>query len=72
MPEERVSVDFALHAYTTGVAFQGNRPDAGVIRPGALANLVLLDQDPRQVPPTSINAIKVLSTWRRGHKTYGG
>ena len=72
MPEERVSVDFAFHAYTTGVAFQGNRPDAGVIRPGALANLVLLDQDPRQVPPTSINAIKVLSTWRRGHKTYGG
>ena len=72
IPEERVSVEQALAAYTSGVAFQGNRPDAGVIRPGALANLVLLDQDPRLVPPTSINAINVLGTWRRGHKTYGG
>jgi predicted amidohydrolase YtcJ len=71
IPEERVSVEQALAAYTSGVAFQSNRPDAGVIRPGALANLVLLDQDPRAVPPTSINAIKVVSTWRRSHMIHG-
>ena len=71
MPEERVSVEQALAAYSSGVAFQGNRPDAGIIRPGALANLVLLDQDPRLVPPMSINAINVVSTWRRGHRTFG-
>jgi predicted amidohydrolase YtcJ len=71
IPQERVSVEQALAAYTSGVAFQSNRPDAGVIRPGALADLVLLHQDPRNVQPTSINEIAVLGTWRRGQRTHG-
>jgi len=71
MPQERVSVEAALAGYTSGVAFQGKRQDAGVIRPGAIASLVLLAQDPRAVATTEIHAINVLGTWRRGERTFG-
>lgn len=71
MPEECVSVDEALAAYTTGVAFQASRDDAGVVRPGAVADLVLLAADPREVTPTDIAAIAVVSTWRSGEKVFG-
>jgi len=71
MPQERVSVEAALAGYTSGVAFQGKRHDAGVIRPGAIASLVLLAEDPRAVATTEIHAINVLGTWRRGERTFG-
>jgi predicted amidohydrolase YtcJ len=71
MPEERISVDDAIAAYTLGVAFQAGRDDAGLIRPGAVADVVLLDADPHVVDPMSIGAIAVRGTWRRGVRTYG-
>lgn len=71
MPEECVSVDEALAAYTTGVAFQAGRDDAGLVRPGAVADLVLLGQDPRSVPATSISSIQVRGTWRSGVRVFG-
>ena len=71
MPEERISVDDALTAYTWGVAFQSGRDDAGLVRPGAISDLVWLDADPRSVDPMSIGKIPVRGTWRRGRRTYG-
>jgi predicted amidohydrolase YtcJ len=70
MPEECVSVDEALAAYTTGVAFQSGRDDAGVLRPGAVADLVLLAQDPRDVLTSEIAAISVEGTWRSGTRVF--
>jgi len=70
MPEERVSVGQALSTYTSGVAFQGNRSDAGVIRAGALASFVLSARDPRLVPSTEIHSIGVSGTWRRREQTF--
>lgn len=70
MPEERISVDDALLAYTRGVAFQSARDDTGIIRPGARADLVWIAQDPRTVDPMKIGAIPVLATWRRGRHTF--
>lgn len=70
MPEERISVDNALLAYTSGVAFQAGREDAGVIRPGAIADLVWLSSDPRHVSPTMIGSLSVRSTWRHGLRTF--
>jgi predicted amidohydrolase YtcJ len=70
MPEERISVDDALLAYTSGVAFQAGREDAGVIRPGAIADLVWLSSDPRRVSPTMIDSLSVRSTWRHGLRTF--
>ena len=72
MPEERMSVDDALTAYTSGVAFQAGRDDAGIIRPGAPADVVWLAADPRSVDPMTIGAIPVIGTWRRGIRTFGG
>lgn len=71
MPEECISVEEALAAYTTGVAFQAGRDDAGEIRPGAVADLVLLAQDPRSVDPMDIGAIEVRGTWSRGFRIFG-
>jgi predicted amidohydrolase YtcJ len=71
MPEERISVDDALAAYTLGVAFQSGRDDAGILRPGARADLVWIDADPRSVDPMTIGAIPVRGTWRRGVRTFG-
>jgi hypothetical protein len=71
MPEECISVDDALAAYTTGVAFQSGRDDAGVIRPGARADLVWIAADPRSVDPMTIGTIPVRGTWRRGVRTFG-
>lgn len=72
MPEERISVDEAIAAYTSGVAFQAGRDDAGIIRPGAVADLVLLATDPRAVDPVTIGGIEVLGTWRSGVRTFSG
>lgn len=72
VPQECISVDEALSCYTTGVAFQAGRDDAGVIRPGAIADLVLLGADPRQVAPMTIDAIPVIGTWRAGRRTFTG
>ena len=72
MPEERVSVDSALAAYTSGVAYQAGRADAGYVRPGAVADLVWLAQDPRAVDPMTIGAIPVRGTWFRGRRTFHG
>ncbi|MFM1966279.1 MAG: hypothetical protein RL134_2004 [Actinomycetota bacterium] len=71
MPEECISVDDALLAYTRGVAFQSGRDDAGILRPGARADLVWIDADPRSVDPMTIGAIPVRGTWRRGVRTFG-
>ena len=71
MPEERITVDEALEAYTRGIAFQAGRPDAGELRPGARADLVLLAEDPRAVDPMSIGEIEVLGTWKAGERTFG-
>jgi predicted amidohydrolase YtcJ len=71
MPEERITVDQALAGYTSGVAYQSGRDDAGVLRPGARADVVLLGEDPRSVDPMTIGHIPVLGTWRAGSPIYG-
>lgn len=71
MPEERISVDQALSAYTSGVAFQSGRDDSGIVRPGARADLVMLSDDPRECDPMLIDRIDVLGTWRAGGQTFG-
>jgi predicted amidohydrolase YtcJ len=36
-----------------------------------VADVVLLDSDPRAVDPMGIGAIAVRGTWRRGMRTFG-
>lgn len=71
MPEERITVEEALAAYTSGVAFQAKDAVAGIVRPGARADLVLLANDPRTVDPRAIADIAVLGTWCDGYRIHG-
>ena len=55
MPEQKISVEEALRAYTAGGAYavfaEGRR---GRLKPGYMADLVLLDRDLTRIPPEEI------------------
>ena len=63
LPEQKVTLIEALRAYTAGVAYAGFM-DArvGVLRPGMLADIVLLDRDLFGMSPTSLNQARVRAT----------
>jgi predicted amidohydrolase YtcJ len=62
-PEERLSVKEALRAATSVPAWlEGCGARRGRIAPGCLGDLVVLDADPFEVPPTSLGAITVAAT----------
>jgi predicted amidohydrolase YtcJ len=71
LPEQRLSVDRALAAYTTGVAYQAFEESyAGRVTVGQQADLCLLAADPRSVPVTEWAALAVLGTWSAGREVF--
>ncbi|MBC7290567.1 MAG: amidohydrolase [Actinotalea sp.] len=69
LPHECLEVEEALHACTAEVAYQAFADDArGRLRVGGTADLVLLDADPRRVPPTAIGDVAVRGTWLAGSR----
>ena len=59
-PEERVTVDEAICAYTEGPAYaSGEERTKGRLAPGYLADFVALSHDPRAVPPEALPEIQV-------------
>jgi len=71
-PQEKVSVEAAIRAVTTNAAWQCHSEDViGSLESGKLADLVILDADPRKVEPTAISDINVSETWLDGVKVYG-
>jgi len=70
-PEQKITLDEALRAYTAGVAYAGfAERRLGVLRPGMLADLVLLDRDLFGVPADSINQVLVRATVVGGRVVY--
>lgn len=62
-PDERVTALAALRAWTTGSAHATGFGDRkGLLLPGHLADLTVLDADPTRVAPGRIGAIGVLAT----------
>lgn len=60
IPEERVSAESALRAYTVNNAYaEGQENRKGRLAPGFLADLVILDQNPLTVAPESLQSIQV-------------
>jgi predicted amidohydrolase YtcJ len=63
VPEEKITVEEALRAYTVtnayGVFAEESR---GMLRPGYLADLVVLDRDLTAIAPEAINQVRVRMT----------
>jgi predicted amidohydrolase YtcJ len=60
IPEQRISVAQAVHAYTMGSAYAEHQEQVkGSIEPGKLADLVILSEDIFSVPPEAIEKATV-------------
>ncbi len=73
IPQEKITVEEALRAYTAGDAYgifaEGER---GKLVPGYKADLVLLDQDLTRIPPETIDQVKVRATVVGGRVVFSG
>jgi predicted amidohydrolase YtcJ len=70
-PWEAISVESAIRAVTSTAAWQLHSDhEVGSLEPGKLADFVILEADPRHVPPTEISKIPVLETWMNGQPVY--
>lgn len=70
-PEERVTVDEALRMYTVDAAYSAGEENLkGSVETGKLADLTVLSDDPRKVPPLEIENIAVKMTILGGRIVY--
>ena len=70
-PEQKLSIDQAIAAYTTGSAFaEFEEKKKGELVPGMLADFVVLDRDVTAIPPEQILGTTVLRTVVGGQTVY--
>lgn len=72
-PEERITLDQAVHAHTVGAHEAAGRTDVGRLIPGQLADFVSLDRDPWSLEhsdPGGIRDTRVLATWVGGEPAF--
>jgi predicted amidohydrolase YtcJ len=70
-PHEILPIERALSAYSAGVAYQAFAEDSwGRITPGASADLLWLDRDPRTTPALDLPALGVRATYLHGQPAY--
>ncbi len=70
-PEQRITMDQAIAAYTTGSAFaEFEEKEKGKLTPGMLADFVVLDRDVTAVLPEKVLGTKVLRTVVGGKTVY--
>ncbi|MFH8473926.1 amidohydrolase [Streptomyces sp. NPDC018000] len=66
LPEQRLDLATAVAAYTAGTAHVNGLDDTGTLRPGNLADLVVLDRDIFTAPAEEIAEARVLRTYVGG------
>jgi predicted amidohydrolase YtcJ len=70
-PQERITINEAIYAYTQASAFAEFREtEKGRLEPGYLADLVVLDRDPTKAAPRELLHTKVLRTVVNGETVY--
>jgi predicted amidohydrolase YtcJ len=63
VPEQKITVEDALRAYTSGAAYaEFAEKRKGTLEPGKLADFVILDRDLTRVPPETIRDAQVVMT----------
>lgn len=71
MPDQRLTRAEALHSFTAGAAYAAHlEQDLGTLRPGMLADLLVLSDDIMQVPAAQILTARPLVTVRGGRVTF--
>lgn len=71
VPEQNISVEEALKAYTTGAAHAaGDEDRLGRIRAGFLADFVILEDDVLDVSPEAIGGVRVKETYVGGRPVW--
>ena len=72
LPEQAISVAEALRAYTWGSAVAAGRADElGLIAPGMLADMAVLDRNVLAAAPDQLLEARVVATYVGGRKVYG-
>ncbi len=70
-PEQRLTVEEALRAYTLGAAYAAfQEKEKGTISPGKLADVVVLSDDLFRIPPERIKDVRVEITLVGGRVVY--
>ena len=70
-PQQRVTIEEALAAYTAGAAWAGFAEGRfGRLAPGERADFLVLDADPLEAEPRDLREMRVLETWIGGQKIY--
>src|SRR5438874_6002116 len=63
IPEQKISLEEAIRAYTVGSAYaEIQENEKGTIVPGKLADIVILARDIFQIDPNEIEKVKVVTT----------
>jgi predicted amidohydrolase YtcJ len=71
VPEQKISVEEAVHAYTVGSAYAEFQENVkGTIAPGRLADLVIISRDIFKIDPKEIEKVKVVITIVNGVVVY--
>jgi predicted amidohydrolase YtcJ len=71
VPEQRITVEEALRAYTATAAYASfDESRKGMLAPGRLADLVMLDRNIFKVPPEEIRNVKVMLTYVGGKMVF--
>jgi hypothetical protein len=71
IPEQKITVEEALKAYTINAAYASFEEDfKGTLEPGKLADFVVLGRDITAIDPVEIYDMKVQQTWVGGKKVF--
>jgi predicted amidohydrolase YtcJ len=71
VPDQKISMDDALYAYTYGGAYSSHEENSkGKIAPGYLADITIFSQDLFEIDPMKIHETKVLLTIFDGKVIY--